>query len=191
VLRTVTTLLSFGMEHRPSPCGWAESSLVARTIQVQPPQLGRVRPSSFHFFLFQKIYFWRNYDFPTYLFYAILINIDMYFYIVKIQIQYWNNRFSKKNIFVFMHRTQSLKAKKRKKNHIVFSYNKENFNIYIYIYIYILACILALITSLLKSRELSQYFKKKSKKIFCFVLMSEITNLYVKRIPDIKEVVLL
>jgi hypothetical protein len=56
-----------------------------------------------------------------------------------------------------MYTAQSLKAKKR--NHIVFSYNKENF-------IYILACILALIASLLKSRELGQYFKK----IFCFVL---------------------
>ena len=29
------------------------------------------------------------------------------------------------------------------------------------------------------------------KKYFCFVLMSGITNLYVKRIPDIKKVVLL
>jgi len=29
------------------------------------------------------------------------------------------------------------------------------------------------------------------KKIFCFVLMSGIMNLYVKRIPDIKKVVLL
>jgi len=83
-----------------------------------------------------------------------------------------------------MHTAQSLKSKK-KKNHIVFSYNKENFK-----YIYILACILALITSLLKSRELGQYFKK-IKKIFCFVLMSWIMNLYVKRIADIKKVVLL
>jgi hypothetical protein len=33
-------------------------------------------------------------------------------------------------------------------------------------------------------------FQKKSK-IFCFVLMSGITNLYVKRILDIKKVVLL
>jgi len=39
------------------------------------------------------------------------------------------------------------------KNHIVFSYNKENLKKYI------LACILALITSLLKLRELGQYFK--------------------------------
>jgi len=47
------------------------------------------------------------------------------------------------------------------KNHIVFEYNKENFKNMI------LACILALITSLLKSRELGQYFKN-SKKIISF-----------------------
>jgi hypothetical protein len=79
-----------------------------------------------------------------------------------------------------MHTTKSLKAK----NHIVFSYNKENFKKYV------LACILALITSLLKSREFDQYFKH-SKKIFCFVLVSGITNLHVKRIPNIKKVFLL
>jgi hypothetical protein len=45
-----------------------------------------------------------------------------------------------------MHTAKSLKVKK--KNHIVFSYNKENFKKYI------LACILGLITSLLKSWEL-------------------------------------
>ena len=78
-----------------------------------------------------------------------------------------------------MHTAKSLKTKKN-------LYNKENKK-YIYIYIYvILACILALITSLLKSWELGQYFKK-NQKYFCFVLISGITNLYVKRIPDIKK----
>jgi len=48
------------------------------------------------------------------------------------------------------------------KNHIVFSYNKENFKKYV------LACILALITSLLKSRELGQYFKIFKKIYFVF-----------------------
>jgi hypothetical protein len=58
-----------------------------------------------------------------------------------------------------MHITKSLKAK----NHIVFSYNKKNFKKYV------LACILALITSLLKSREFGQYFKNyKKKNLFCF-----------------------
>jgi len=53
---------------------------------------------------------------------------------------------------------------------------------------YVLACILALITSLLKTRELGQYFKKSN---FFFVLVSRITNLYVKYIFDIKKVVIL
>jgi hypothetical protein len=34
-------------------------------------------------------------------------------------------------------------------------------------------------------------FQKQSKKIFCLVLIFGITNLYVKRIPDIQKVVLL
>jgi len=34
-------------------------------------------------------------------------------------------------------------------------------------------------------------FQKFKKKIFCFVLVSGITNLYVKRIPDIKKVFVL
>jgi hypothetical protein len=60
-----------------------------------------------------------------------------------------------------MHTTQSLKTKK--KNRIVFSYNKDNFK-----KIYILACILTLITSLLRSRELGQYFKQIKNILFCF-----------------------
>jgi len=43
----------------------------------------------------------------------------------------------------------------------------------------------------LKSRELGQHFKKNNKKIFCFVLMSGIMNLYVNYIFDIKMIVLL
>jgi len=37
----------------------------------------------------------------------------------------------------------------------------------------------------------SQIFQKKLKKIFCFLLVSKIINLYVKNIPDIKKVFLL
>jgi len=51
----------------------------------------------------------------------------------------------------------------------------------------VLAYILALITSLLKSREHWPKYQKQ-KKIFCVVLVSGIMNLYVKRIPDIKKV---
>jgi len=80
-----------------------------------------------------------------------------------------------------MHTVKSLK----KKNHIVFSYNNENFKKYV------LACILALITSLLKLWELGQYFKKNLKNQICFLLILRITLLYVRHIPDIKNVVLL
>ena len=50
---------------------------------------------------------------------------------------------------------------------------------------YVLACILSLITSLLKSRELGQYFKNFKKKIY-FLLISGVMILYVRRVPDIK-----
>jgi hypothetical protein len=63
-----------------------------------------------------------------------------------------------------MHTAKSLKAKKKKRNHIVFYTKIENLKKIIY---YILACISALITSLLKSWELCQYFKK-IKNIFLF-----------------------
>jgi hypothetical protein len=62
----------------------------------------------------------------------------------------------KKKIFVFMHMAKYLKEK----NHIVFSYNKNSK--------YVLAFILALITILLKSRELGQYFKNFKKNYFVF-----------------------
>jgi len=76
------------------------------------------------------------------------------------------------------------KSPKQKKNHIVFSY-KENFKKKTYV----LACILTLITSLLKSRELDQYFKKIQKIILFFLLILRITRLYVKRSLDIKKIV--
>ena len=50
---------------------------------------------------------------------------------------------------------------------------------------YVLACILTLITSLLKSWELGQYFKN-SKKIILFSFSNWGMTLYVRRIPDIK-----
>ena len=65
---------------------------------------------------------------------------------------------------------------------IIFSHNKGNFKKAIYV----LACILALITSLFKPWELGQY-SKNSKKSFCPLLVYGITNLYVKRIPEIKN----
>ena len=70
----------------------------------------------------------------------------------------------------------------RKKNHIIFY--TEN----IKIQKYVLACILALITNVLEPWELDKYFKN-SKKIFYFLLVYEIMNLYVKRILDFEKVV--
>ena len=65
------------------------------------------------------------------------------------------------------------------KNHIVFfRCQKKQY----------LACILALITSLLKSREYWPKFQKQQKKLFCLILVSGIMNLYVNRILDIKKI---
>jgi len=55
---------------------------------------------------------------------------------------------------------------------------------------HVLACILTLITSLLKSRQLDQYFKN-FKNIFHFLLILKISNLHVRHIHDIKNIVLL
>jgi hypothetical protein len=71
----------------------------------------------------------------------------------------------------------TVKCLKAKKSYCVFHTPKKN----------VLACILALIPSLLKSREHWPKYKKK-KKLFCVVLVSGISNLYVKCIHDIKEV---
>jgi len=49
----------------------------------------------------------------------------------------------------------------------------------------VLACIVALITSLLKSRELAN-ISKIPNNLFCFLLISGVTTLYVSYIPDIK-----
>ena len=76
-----------------------------------------------------------------------------------------------------MHMAKSLKAKIILYFHTTKKTSKK----------YVLVCILALITSLLKSREFGQYFKNSKKKLFCFVLVSGIMNLYVKRIPNIKK----
>jgi len=68
------------------------------------------------------------------------------------------------------------------KNHIVFFILEIN---------NVLACILALITNLLKSREHWLKFQKTTKILFCLSFSIWGTNLHVKRIPDIKTIVLL
>ena len=116
---------------------------------AQPIYLGLIRPISKK--KNQKYLFQHFIIFPR-SFYVILINIGWYFMLLKIQksdikipgfcqklpkIQKnWKKR---KNVFV--HTAKCLKAKR---NHIVFFIHQKN---------NVLACILALITSLLKSRE--------------------------------------
>ena len=83
-----------------------------------------------------------------------------------------------------MHTAKSLKdlKKKQNKSYHIFIQQKFKKN-------RCSACILTLITSLLKPWKLGQYFKN-TQKIFCFLLVSGNMNLYIKRIPDIKKVVL-
>jgi L-fucose mutarotase/ribose pyranase (RbsD/FucU family) len=71
----------------------------------------------------------------------------------------------------------SAKCLRAKKLYCVFHTSKNN----------VLACILVLISNLLKSIEHWPKYQKQ-KKIFCVVLVSGIMNLYVKCIPDIKKV---
>jgi len=52
----------------------------------------------------------------------------------------------------------------------------------------VLACILTLITTLLKPREHWPKYQKTKKKLFCIVFVSGITNLYIKSIPNIKKI---
>jgi hypothetical protein len=86
-----------------------------------------------------------------------------------------------------MHTAKSLKAKKL----VLYFFIQQRKIQKKYI---ILTCILALITSLLKSWELWPIFQKNQNiyiYIYIYILMSGITNLYVKRNPIIKKVVLL
>jgi hypothetical protein len=74
--------------------------------------------------------------------------------------------------------------------HTAKSLKKKNFKLYFQTIKFqkkekVLACILALITSLLKSRELPN-ISKIPKKLFCFLLISGVTTLYVRCISDIK-----
>jgi hypothetical protein len=74
-----------------------------------------------------------------------------------------------------MHTTMSIK---KQKSYCIFIQQRKFKK-------YVLACILDLITSLLKSRELGQYFKN-SKNFILFSFSIWGYDLYVRRIPDIK-----
>jgi hypothetical protein len=114
------------------------------------------------------------------IFLSILINIGLFFIYRKN-----TNAVLKYQVFI---KTKKKKfscirpSLSKKKSHHIFIQQKFKK--------YILAYILALITGLLKSQELGQYFKKTPKKAFYFLLISGIMNLYVKHTPDIKKVVI-
>ena len=74
-----------------------------------------------------------------------------------------------------MHTAKCLKSKK---SYRIFHMSKNN----------ILVCILALITSLLKSREPWPKSQKQQNILFWLILVSGIMNLYVNRIPNIKKI---
>jgi hypothetical protein len=113
-------------------------------------------------------------------FLSILLNIGLYFYTVK------------KHVFVFMHTAKSLKSKKI----ILYFHTTNKTSIYIYIYVKLqyIICFsmhLGFNNQFIKVTRTRSIFQKTPKKIFCFLLISGITNLYVKRTPDIKKVVFL
>jgi hypothetical protein len=75
-------------------------------------------------------------------------------------------------------------AKSLKKNHIVFSYNKEKLkNIYICISMHF-----GFNNQFIKVKRIGLiFFLKKSKNIlFCFLLVSGVMTLYIRRISNIK-----
>ena len=103
-------------------------------------------------------------------FYVILINIGWYFMLLKTQnsdikipgLRQNNSKSTKKlkkrEKNVFLHTAKCLKAKK---SYCVFHTPKNN----------VLVCILALITSLLKSKEQCPKFQKQQKFYFVFLLV--------------------
>ena len=122
-------------------------------------------------------------------FYVILINIWLYFFYVVKNTKIWflNTWFSskkkssikykkikKREKNVFVHTAKCLKAKN---SYCIFFIHQKK--------IYILACILALITSLLKSREYWPKFQKTTKILFCLSLSIRGMTLHVMHIPDI------
>jgi len=134
-----------------------------------------VGPGPTQFFLFffkrkiQKNIVWNFTIFPC-IFYVILINIKQYFYVAKntksgIKIPGFRQNFQnikkfekKKKIFLCIRPTVS----KLKKSYCVFYTPKNN----------VLACILVVITSLLKSKEHWPKFQKQQKFYFVCLLVS-------------------
>jgi hypothetical protein len=75
-------IIFHGLDHQPSPRGWAESSpQYMGRVKPSPEWLGQVRLSFFKKKI-QKYFFWNFTIFPC-IFYVILINIKQYFYVAK------------------------------------------------------------------------------------------------------------
>ena len=109
---------------------------------------------------------------PHVLFYVVLFNLILFFVILKntnpilkypVFVKTSKNRkkFENRKKNVFVHMAKCLKAKK---SYCVFHTKKKKNNV--------LACILALITSLLKSREHWPKFQKQQKLYFVCLLVS-------------------
>jgi len=92
----------------------------------------------------------------------------------------YSKKHNEKNI-CFMHTVKSLKAKK---NHILFSYNKENFKKKYF------SMHFSFNNQFIKVTRTWPIFQKNPNNIFFLFLVSWFTSLYVKRIPNIKKVVL-
>jgi len=74
----------------------------------------------------------------------------------------------------------------QRKDHVIFSYNKENFKTKLCFSMHF-----GFNNQFIKVMRTWPVFQKNPKNLFCFLLISMITNLHVKRIPDIKTIVLL
>jgi hypothetical protein len=74
----------FGLEHQPSPRGWAESSPFHFLFVFLFSFLFCV----FFYFILLSIYIFLKVVIFAWIFYVISTNIGLYFYILKIQIQY-------------------------------------------------------------------------------------------------------
>jgi len=161
-------IIFHGLDHQPSPRGWAESSpQYMGRVRPSPEWLGQVRPSFFLKKKFKNIFF-GILQFSRVFFMSFWLISSSIFMLLKIQ---------KSNIKIpgFRQNYQNTKKtlKKRKKcfcaygqvsqklkDHSVFFTPKNN----------VLACILALITSLLKSREHWPKFQKQQKNFVCLLV---------------------
>jgi len=151
----------------PAQNGWARSS---------PVFLKKNSKIFFGILQFSRVFFMSFWLISSSIFMLLKIQHSVLKYPVFVK------TLKKKHVFVFMHTTKSLKAKKlifyfhttkktsKKKCFIMhFGFNNQ----------------------FIKVTRIWPIFLKNPKKIILFLFISRITNLHVKRIPDIKTIVLL